>query len=118
MTNVCRNFYFLDYYIGKGLYLLLLASLILQHQEMLQWIVTVALSFVIVIDMVHGCLLGAEPINPPPEWDSTKSAGSTATENSETAKSATAKTAATTSATTAKGGPAMKSSQVAKGGSS
>ena len=29
LANFCRNFYFLDYYLGKGLYLMLLASLIL-----------------------------------------------------------------------------------------
>ena len=29
------SFYFLDYHIGKGVYLLLCASLILQHQEVL-----------------------------------------------------------------------------------
>lgn len=29
IANFCKNFYFLDYYLGKGLYLLLLTSLIL-----------------------------------------------------------------------------------------
>ena len=57
--NLCKHFYFLDYYLGKGLYLLLMASLIIQHQEMIQWLIAVALLFIIGIDLIHGCLLGA-----------------------------------------------------------
>lgn len=66
---MCKNFHFLDYYVGKGLFLLLLASLILQHQDMLQWIVAIALIVIITVDLVHGCLLGAEPVNDPAALD-------------------------------------------------
>lgn len=79
LAPLCKHFYFLDYYLGKGLFLLLMASLILQHREMLQWLVSVALLVVISIDLIHGCLLGADPINSPPAWDSTKA--TTAAEN-------------------------------------
>ena len=57
------SFYFLDYHIGKGVYLLLCASLILQHQEVLQWLVAVACMIVVGINMVHPCLVGFEPVN-------------------------------------------------------
>ena len=79
LALLCKHFFFLDYYLGKGLFLLLMSSLILQHQNMLQWIFAIALSFPIVIDLLHGCLLSAEPINPPPAFDS--STKSTAAED-------------------------------------
>ena len=87
IINLCKHFYFLDYYLGKGLYLLLLCSLILQHQDMIQWLFVLAILVAIAIDMIHGCVMGAEPINPPPDWDDAKEApkSTTASEKTETA---------------------------------
>ena len=100
IMNLCKHFYFLDYYLGKGLYLLLLASLILQHQDMIQWLFVVAILVVTVVDLIHGCIMGAEPINPPPEWDSAKEApkSTTASEKTETATKTQSKFAAGKSA--------------------
>ena len=35
LAPLCKHFYLLDYYLGKGLYLLLLTSLVLQHGNMI-----------------------------------------------------------------------------------
>lgn len=63
LNPICRHFYFLDYYIGKGFYLLLVSSLILQHDGILQWLVTIAVIVVVLLDVVHPCLMGSDPIN-------------------------------------------------------
>ena len=57
------SFYFLDYHIGKALYLLLCASLILQHSDVLQWLVAVACFIIVGVNFVHPCLIGLDPIN-------------------------------------------------------
>ena len=63
LAFVCRNFSFLDYHIGKGLYLMLCAFLVLQHTNVTQWLVAIAVLLVVMINLVHPCLLGADPIN-------------------------------------------------------
>ena len=63
LAPLCRHFFFLDYYPGKGVYLLLLLSLIMQHTYALQWIIAIALLVVITINIVFPCMLNSEPIN-------------------------------------------------------
>ena len=35
LAPICRHFYFLDYYAGKAIYLLLIMSLIMQHTDVI-----------------------------------------------------------------------------------
>lgn len=63
LAPICKHFYFLDYYTGKGLYILLMTSLILQHSTVFQWLVAVALFAVVLVNLVYPCLFGADPIN-------------------------------------------------------
>ena len=58
-----HNFYFLDYHFGKGIYLLLCASLVLQHPDVLQWLICVACFIAVGVNMVHPCLIGMDPVN-------------------------------------------------------
>ena len=54
------------------------------------------------VDMIHGCLLGAEPINPEPEWDYAKSGTKTATENDNKQETANTEPLSKTSAAAGK----------------
>ena len=63
MAPICQHFFFLDYYVGKALYLLLMISLILQHPDVFQWFAAIAIFVVVCIDFIHPCLFGAEPVN-------------------------------------------------------
>jgi len=63
LAPISHHFYFLDYYVGKGVYLLLLGTLLLQHSEVLEWIIVVAILMVVIVDFLHPCLFGAGPIN-------------------------------------------------------
>ena len=60
---IYRSYYFLDYYIGKGFYLLLLVALILQHRDVAQYLIVCAIMIVIAADFIYPCLLTNEPIN-------------------------------------------------------
>ena len=60
---ICHHFYFLDYYIGKAFYLLLIAALILQHQDLLQFLIAVVILVAVALNIVHPCMLGSDPIN-------------------------------------------------------
>ena len=63
LASICNNFYFLDYHIGKGLYLMLCGFLVLQHTNVTQWLIALAVISVALVNLVHPCLLGATPIN-------------------------------------------------------
>lgn len=63
LAPICKNFYFLDYYVGKGFYVLLLTTLILQHNGVFQWLVALPLFVVVGVNFVNPCLFGADPIN-------------------------------------------------------
>lgn len=63
LQPICKHFYFLDYYTGKGFYILLLTSFILQHNGVIQWLIAIVLFVVVIVNMANMCLFGADPIN-------------------------------------------------------
>jgi len=63
LAFVVEHFAFLDYHIGKGLYLLLLISFILQHPYVMQWLMSIVLFVVVVFNLIHPCIFGSNPIN-------------------------------------------------------
>lgn len=65
LAFIVEHFRFLDYHIGKGLYLLLLISIIMQHPDVMQWLISMVLLVAVVLNMVHPCIFGANPINGP-----------------------------------------------------
>ena len=56
-------FCFLDFHINKGLYLLLLLTFILQHNDVIQWLIAIPLFAIIMINFVHPCVMGGDPVN-------------------------------------------------------
>ena len=56
-------FCFLDFHINKGLYLLLLLTFILQHNDVIQWLIGIPLFAIIMINFVHPCVMGGDPVN-------------------------------------------------------
>ena len=63
LASLCKGFHFLDYHIGKALFLLLCATFIWQHTYVVEWLINIAIMIVVIVNFVHPCLLGAQPIN-------------------------------------------------------
>ena len=60
---IVEHFCILDYHIGKGAYLLLLLTFVLQHRDVIQWLIAIPLFAVVLINFVHPCVMGGSPVN-------------------------------------------------------
>lgn len=60
---VSRSFYFLDYHAGKAFLLTLVATLILQHTDVLQVLAALVIYAIALINLAHCVLFGSAPIS-------------------------------------------------------